>query len=147
RSEAGQYIENYFEKYGNVQTYMQEIAEFAKQLGYVETLFGRRLHIPDITSTNAIRRNAAERLSINAPMQGTAADIIKIAMSKAYQAIKNRHDIRLIMQVHDELVFEVKDEILNEIQQQMTDIMQTAVQLDVPLVVDSGIGTNWDEAH
>ncbi len=147
RSEAGQYIENYFEKYGNVQTYMQEIAEFAKQLGYVETLFGRRLHIPDITSTNAIRRNAAERLSINAPMQGTAADIIKIAMSKAYQTVKNRHDIRLIMQVHDELVFEVKEEIINEIQQQMTDIMQNAVQLDVPLVVDSGIGTNWDEAH
>ncbi len=147
RSEAGQYIENYFAKYSNVQVYMQEIAEFAKQLGYVETIFGRRLHIPDITSTNAIRRNAAERLSINAPMQGTAADIIKIAMNNVYQEIKNRHDIRLIMQVHDELVFEVKEEIIDEIQEQITEIMQSAVQLDVPLVVDSGIGTNWDEAH
>ncbi|PID65739.1 MAG: DNA polymerase I [Gammaproteobacteria bacterium] len=147
RSEAGRYIENYFAKYGNVQTYMQEIAEFAKQLGYVETLFGRRLYIPDITSTNAIRRNAAERLSINAPMQGTAADIIKMAMNQVYQAIKNRHDIRLIMQVHDELVFEVKETIVAEIQKHISEIMQTVVQLDVPLVVDSGIGANWDEAH
>ena len=147
RSEAGKYIENYFNKYRYVQEYMQNIAVFAKQLGYVETLYGRRLYIPDITSTNGIRRNAAERLSINAPMQGTAADIIKIAMNEVYQHIKDRDDIRLIMQVHDELVFEVKDSAVSELRPQITEIMQNAVALDVPLVVDSGIGKNWDEAH
>ncbi|MBS9777371.1 MAG: DNA polymerase I [Gammaproteobacteria bacterium] len=147
RSEAGKYIESYFEKYRNVQTYMDDIAEFAKQLGYVETLFGRRLYIPDITSTNAIRRNAAERLSINAPMQGTAADIIKIAMNNVYQDIVEHNDIKLIMQVHDELVFEVREDRVEHYRKHITDIMQNAVELAVPLVVDSGIGDNWDEAH
>lgn len=148
RSEAGQYIESYFNKYPGVKNYMQEIAVFAKELGYVETLFGRRLYIPDISSTNAIRRNAAERLSINAPMQGTAADIIKIAMNQVNDFIANQsNDIRLIMQVHDELVFEVKDHRITDYQQQITEIMQNAVTLAVPLVVDSGIGKNWDEAH
>lgn len=148
RSEAGQYIENYFAKFGGVKTYMSEIAEFAKQLGYVETLFGRRLYIPDMTSTNAIRRNAAERLSINAPMQGTAADIIKIAMNQVHDFIAEQTaDIRLIMQVHDELVFEVKDDVIDMLRPQITEMMQNAVELAVPLVVDSGIGANWDEAH
>ncbi len=148
RTEAGQYINNYFDKFGGVAMYMEEIAEFAKQLGYVETLFGRRLHIPDITSTNAIRKNAAKRLSINAPMQGTAADIIKIAMNRVHDFIADKHaDIRLIMQVHDELVFEVREDSVEHLRPQITDIMQQAVTLDVPLIVDSGVGDNWDEAH
>lgn len=148
RSEAGQYIENYFAKFGGVKTYMGEIAEFAKQLGYVETLLGRRLYIPDMTSTNAIRRNAAERLSINAPMQGTAADIIKIAMNDVHDVIAEQStDIRLIMQVHDELVFEVKTEAVDTLRPKITKIMQEAVTLAVPLIVDSGVGENWDEAH
>ncbi len=148
RSEAASYIESYFAKYPGVKKYMEEIAIFAKELGYVETLFGRRLHIPDITSTNAIRRNAAERLSINAPMQGTAADIIKIAMNQVQAFIADKaSDIRLIMQVHDELVFEVKEDKVDELKTQITDIMENAVTLSVPLIVDSGIGENWDEAH
>ncbi len=148
RSEAAQYIENYFAKYSSVQAYMQDIVVFAKNLGYVETLYGRRLHIPDITSTNAIRRNAAERLSINAPMQGTAADIIKIAMNRVNDFIADKQrEIRLIMQVHDELVFEVKTEQVNTVKAQITTIMQNAVELSVPLIVDSGAGDNWEEAH
>lgn len=148
RSEAASYIESYFDKFGGVKTYMREIAEFAKQLGYVETLFGRRLYIPDMTSTNAIRRNAAERLSINAPMQGTAADIIKIAMNDVTGYIADKFaDSRLIMQVHDELVFEVRDSAMDELRENITEIMQNAVVLSVPLVVDSGVGDNWDEAH
>lgn len=148
RSEAGQYIESYFAKYGGVQDYMQAISVFAKNLGYVETLYGRRLYIADITSSNAIRRNAAERLSINAPMQGTAADIIKIAMNKVQNFIADKpQDIRLIMQVHDELVFEVKETETSKLRTAITAIMQQAVTLSVPLIVDSGIGDNWDEAH
>ncbi|PIE40457.1 MAG: DNA polymerase I, partial [Gammaproteobacteria bacterium] len=148
RTEAGQYIENYFNKFGGVKTYMTEIAEFARQLGYVETLFGRRLAIADMTSTNAVRRNAAERLSINAPMQGTAADIIKIAMNQVQDFISDKtNTIRLIMQVHDELVFEVKNDAVATLRPAITDIMQQAVELAVPLLVDSGVGDNWDEAH
>ncbi len=148
RTEAGQYIKSYFDKFGGVATYMDEIAEFAKQLGYVETLFGRRLYIPDITSTNAIRRNAAKRLSINAPMQGTAADIIKIAMNEVYDFIADKHaNIRLIMQVHDELVFEVRESALDELRPAIVEIMQNAVALAVPLIVDSDVGDSWSEAH
>lgn len=148
RTEAAQYIENYFAKYQGVKAYMQSIATYAKALGYVETLFGRRLYIPDISSTNAIRKNAAERLAVNAPMQGTAADIIKIAMNQV-QAYLREHsnDIRLIMQVHDELVFEVKTTTHDKHQKQITGLMETAVELSVPLVVESGSGKNWEQAH
>ncbi|MPV86455.1 DNA polymerase I [Ostreibacterium oceani] len=147
RSEAGQYIENYFDKYPGVKTYMTQIADFAQQLGYVETIFGRRLYIPDITSKNVIRRNAAERLSINAPMQGSAADIIKIAMTQVHQQIADNKGIRLIMQVHDELVFEVEESQIDAAKSLITQTMENAVALSVPLVVDTGLGANWDEAH
>jgi len=148
RSEAASYINNYFAKFEGVKNYMNEIALYAKELGYVETIFGRRLYIPDITSSNAIRRNAAERLSINAPMQGSAADIIKIAMNKVHQVIAERPtEIRMIMQVHDELVFEVKSDHVDHYKALITKTMERAVAFSVPLVVDSGVGDNWHEAH
>lgn len=147
RSEAGQYIEVYFNQYPGVKIYMENIRQFAKELGHVETIFGRRLYIPDITSTNVIRRNAAERLAINAPMQGTAADIIKMAMNNIMAKIGHSNDIRLIMQIHDELVFEIKDEAVSRAQSLIKDTMENVCQLDVPLVVDIGSGQNWDDAH
>lgn len=148
RSEAGQYIEAYFNQYPGVKSYMENIRVFAKELGHVETIFGRRLYIPDITSTNVIRRNAAERLAINAPMQGTAADIIKMAMNNVVQTITSQNsDIRLIMQIHDELVFEIKNEYVETSKAQIKDCMENICQLDVPLVVDIGVGGNWDVAH
>ncbi len=123
---------------------------FAKQpkaQGYVTTLFDRRLYLPDIQSSNAIRRKAAERVAINAPMQGTAADIIKRAMITLDREIAGQPDIKMIMQVHDELVFEVRTDKIEHFRTIIKTTMEQAAQLVVPLIVDVGVGKNWDEAH
>ncbi|SUO93491.1 DNA polymerase I [Suttonella ornithocola] len=147
RSEAAEYIELYFARYPKVREYMETARENAREKGYVETLLGRRLYIPDIHSKNPQRRNAAERLAINAPMQGSAADIIKLAMIDIDNTYSQHPDCQLIMQVHDELVFEVHAEKAESYRQQIIDKMQNAYQLKVPLIVDAAIGNNWDEAH
>ena len=148
RGEAKDYVDRYFERYPGVKNYMDKAREKARQQGYVETLFGRRLYLPEIKSRNAARRQYAERTAINAPMQGTAADIIKRAMIEVYDWITvNSIDARLIMQVHDELVFEINEDLLGESDKQICRIMTSTSVLDVPLVVDSGSGRNWEEAH
>ncbi|MEE3609632.1 DNA polymerase I [Avibacterium paragallinarum] len=147
RADAQKYMDLYFQRYPAVQTFMTDIREKAKAQGYVETLFGRRLYLPDIQSSNAMRRKGAERVAINAPMQGTAADIIKRAMIAIDQAIHQAPDIKMIMQVHDELVFEVKTDRVDHYRSQIQSLMQNAAQLVVPLIVDVGVGENWDEAH
>lgn len=147
RLEAKKYMDLYFQRYPNVQTFMHDIQEKAKAQGFVETLFGRRLYLPDIKSANATRRKGAERVAINAPMQGTAADIIKRAMIDIDHAIAGDEDILMIMQVHDELVFEVRSEKVEFFSQLIKQKMESAAQLAVPLIVDVGVGANWDEAH
>ncbi|UXN37192.1 DNA polymerase I [Avibacterium paragallinarum] len=147
RADAQKYMDLYFQRYPAVQTFMTDIREKAKAQGYVETLFGRRLYLPDIQSSNAMRRKGAERVAINAPMQGTAADIIKRAMIAIDQAIHQAPDIKMIMQVHDELVFEVKTDRVDHYRSQIQSLMQNATELVVPLIVDVGVGENWDEAH
>ena len=149
RKEAQSYIDRYFERYPGVQTYMEETRQLAMQQGYVETLSGRRLYLPKIISGNGIEKRGAERAAINAPMQGTAADIIKTAMIKMSEWIKKQPtgNIRMVMQVHDELVFEVKEELVSEYSALIKSIMENCYQLSVPLKVDVGIGNNWDEAH
>ncbi|STO54910.1 DNA polymerase I [Canicola haemoglobinophilus] len=147
RADAQKYMDLYFQRYPGVQTFMTDIREKAKMQGYVETLFGRRLYLPEINSSNAMRRKGAERVAINAPMQGTAADIIKLAMIAIHNEIKNNHDIQMIMQVHDELVFEVKENKVEEYSVLIKSLMENAAQLLVPLIVEAGIGNNWDEAH
>ena len=148
RNEAQEYINLYFERYPGVQKYMDGIREQAKTNGYVETLFGRRLYLPEINSRNVPRRQGAERTAINAPMQGSAADIIKKAMINVDQWITSEKlETRIIMQVHDELVFEVPDQELDLITNSVTNLMQNAAELKVPLLVDIGVGDNWDQAH
>ncbi|NBI43057.1 DNA polymerase I [[Haemophilus] felis] len=147
RNEAQKYMDLYFQRYPSVQTFMTDIREVAKAQGYVETLFDRRLYLPDINSSNAIRRKAAERVAINAPMQGTAADIIKRAMIALDNEIMGNPDIQMIMQVHDELVFEVRSEKVQEFSLLIKQTMEQAAELVVPLIVDIGSGENWDEAH
>ncbi|MDG2943435.1 DNA polymerase I [Exercitatus varius] len=147
RLEAKKYMDLYFQRYPNVQTFMHDIQEKAKAQGFVETLFGRRLYLPDIKSANAARRKGAERVAINAPMQGTAADIIKRAMIDIDHAIAGDEDILMIMQVHDELVFEVRSEKAEFFSRLIKQKMESAAQLAVPLIVDVGVGVNWDEAH
>lgn len=148
RTEAQDYVDLYFARYPKVKQYMDDIRESAKSKGYVETLFGRRLYLPEINSRNKQRREYAERTAINAPMQGTAADIIKNAMLAVAQWIKaKQQDTRMIMQVHDELVFEVPETEIECAKAKIEQLMSEAAQLDVPLVVESGIGTSWDEAH
>ena len=147
RGEAQQYMDLYFNRYPAVQTFMHDIQQKAKAQGYVETLFGRRLYLPDIHSANAMRRKGAERVAINAPMQGTAADIIKRAMIAIERKIAGDPDILMIMQVHDELVFEVHAEKSEEYARLIKSLMENAAKLTVPLIVDVGIGDNWDEAH
>ncbi|MBX2809920.1 MAG: DNA polymerase I [Cellvibrionaceae bacterium] len=148
RKEAQQYIDRYFERYPGVKHYMADIRQRAAEQGYVETLFGRRLYLPEINARNAMRRQGAERTAINAPMQGTAADIIKKAMIAVHQWLQQTNqDARIIMQVHDELVLEVHQSIIDTLPQQLCTIMSSAAQLVVPLVVDAGIGDNWDQAH
>jgi DNA polymerase I len=149
RKEAQFYIDRYFERYPGVQTYMDEIRQQATEQGYIETLSGRRLYLPKIKSGSGIERRGAERAAINAPMQGTAADIIKTAMIKVSDWIKSQPvgNIRMVMQVHDELVFEAKEELVEQYRDQIKSIMENCYQLSVPLKVDVGIGNNWDEAH
>ncbi|WNK48857.1 DNA polymerase I [Pantoea agglomerans] len=147
--EAKKYMDLYFERYPGVLRYMENTRQLAASKGYVETLEGRRLWLPDIKSGNAIRRKAAERAAINAPMQGTAADIIKRAMIAVDTWLEQQNDnaVRMIMQVHDELVFEVKAGAVEEASQKIRALMEGSVQLDVPLLVEVGVGDNWDEAH
>ena len=147
RADAQSYMDLYFKRYPGVQTFMHDIREKAKAQGYVETLFGRRLYLPDINSSNGMRRKAAERVAINAPMQGTAADIIKRAMIQLDQTLQNDPDIGMIMQVHDELVFEVRSEKVAFYSELIKTQMESAADLVVPLIVEVGQGTNWDEAH
>ncbi len=147
RADAQSYMDLYFKRYPGVQTFMHDIREKAKAQGYVETLFGRRLYLPDINSSNGMRRKAAERVAINAPMQGTAADIIKRAMIQLDQKLQNDPDIAMIMQVHDELVFEVRSEKIAFYSELIKTQMESAADLVVPLIVEVGQGTNWDEAH
>lgn len=147
RGEAQDYMNRYFDQYPKVAEFMKTIKEQAKENAYVDTLFGRRLYFPEIKNRNGRIRAGAERAAINAPMQGTAADIIKQAMLKVFAEIKNNPDIRMIMQVHDELVFEVREEKQDELAVLVKNLMEKAVQLSIPLKVDIGIGDNWDEAH
>ena len=147
RPDAQKYMDLYFQRYPSVQQFMTDIRAKAKAQGYVETLFGRRLYLPDINSSNAMRRKGAERVSINAPMQGTAADIIKRAMIKIDEVIRHDPDIEMIMQVHDELVFEVRSEKVAFYSEFIKTQMENAADLVVPLIVEVGQGTNWDEAH
>ena len=147
RPDAQKYMDLYFQRYPGVQQFMSDIREKAKAQGYVETLFGRRLYLPDINSSNAMRRKGAERVAINAPMQGTAADIIKRAMIKLDEVIRHDPDIEMIMQVHDELVFEVRSEKVAFFREQIKQNMEAAAELVVPLIVEVGVGQNWDEAH
>jgi DNA polymerase-1 len=148
RSAAQAYVDRYFARYPGVKTFMEQIRQQAAECGYVETGFGRRLYLPDINSRNAQRRQAAERTAINAPMQGTAADIIKRAMLSVHDYLSHTAlNGRMIMQVHDELVFEIADEGVDEAKTQINAHMVAAAELQVPLEVDIGIGNNWDEAH
>jgi DNA polymerase-1 len=148
RSQAQAYVDLYFDRYPGVKRYMEQTRDSARELGYVTTVFGRRLYLPEINARNAQRRQYAERSAINAPMQGTAADIIKRAMIEVAAWLDTaRPDARLIMQVHDELVLEVKADQAIEVAAAVSRIMESAAVLAVPLRVDRGIGTNWDEAH
>ena len=148
RGEAQEYIDLYFERYPGVLRYMDETRSDAADKGYVETLFGRRLYLPEINARNGQRRQAAERTAINAPMQGTAADIIKRAMIDVHNWLEQeKPDARMIMQVHDELVLEVAEAELEAVSGKIEQIMANAASLDVPLEVGLGSGDNWDEAH
>lgn len=150
RYDAQNYMDKYFDRYPSVLTYMESTRKGAKETGYVTTVFNRRLYLPDINATNGLRRAGAERAAINAPMQGTAADIIKIAMIAVSDWIKDLDEpshVIMIMQVHDELVFEIKEDKVAEYVKKINKLMENCVKLDVPLVVEAGVGDNWDEAH
>ncbi|WP_394142651.1 DNA polymerase I [Vibrio chagasii] len=149
RGEAQHYMDTYFERYPGVMQYMEDTRSAASEQGFVETIYGRRLHLPEIQSRNGMRRKAAERAAINAPMQGTAADIIKKAMLLVDEWIQAEGDgrVKLLMQVHDELVFEVEESSLAEIESKVQELMESAADLDVPLVAEAGHGDNWDQAH
>ncbi len=148
RGDAQQYVERYFQRYPGVQSYMDRTRAQAHEQGYVETIDGRRLYLPDINNSNRMRQQAAERTAINAPMQGTAADIIKQAMVSVDRWLQDSQlDARIIMQVHDELVLEVKDDIIEVVVAGLREHMEAAASLDVPLIVDVGVGDNWDQAH
>jgi DNA polymerase-1 len=147
RSAAQQYMDRYFARYPGVAAYMQRTRESAREKGYVETVFGRRLYMIDIRASNNQRRQGAERAAINAPMQGTAADLIKLAMVAVHAWLTLRHKSALIMQVHDELVLEVPDHELDVVKRELPGLMTGVAKLAVPLVVDVGVGANWDEAH
>ena len=148
RGEAQKYVDRYFEKYPGVKTFMEETQAFADEKGYVETIFGRRLYVPNIHSGNAVVRKAAQRAAINAPMQGSAADIIKLAMIDIDRWLQsNDLDALLLLQVHDELVFEVKEQDADLLSDGVRFRMMSAASIDVPLVVDVGLGSNWEQAH
>ncbi|MCG8612210.1 MAG: DNA polymerase I, partial [Pseudomonadales bacterium] len=148
RTTAKDYIETYFHRYPGVKEYMNRTRALAHEQGYVETLFGRRLYLPEINAQNKMRQQAAERTAINAPMQGTAADIIKLAMIDVNQWIReSQPDTHIIMQVHDELVLEVNIDQIESVKNKVTSLMSAVADLKVPLLVEAGIGDNWDEAH
>jgi DNA polymerase I len=148
RGDAQKYMDLYFERYPGVKRYMDETRRQARETGFVETVFGRRLYLPEIQSRNQALRQYAERSAINAPMQGTAADIIKRAMIDVDGWLQSSGvPARLIMQVHDELVLEVADEAVEAVSGQLRSHMAHAAELTIPLKVDLGFGRNWDEAH
>jgi DNA polymerase-1 len=147
RGAAQQYVELYFRRYPGVKRYMDETRQMAREQGFVETVFGRRLYLPEIRSRNQALRSYAERSAINAPMQGTAADIIKRAMIEVHRWLGGLPHARLMMQVHDELVLEVPEDRAEQIAAHLRDHMTAAAALRVPLRVDVGIGRNWDESH
>ncbi|HYC49315.1 MAG TPA: DNA polymerase I [Burkholderiales bacterium] len=148
RSAAAQYIDRYFTRYPGVKAYMEQTRESARERGYVETVFGRRLYLPDIKSGSPMRRQGAERAAINAPMQGTAADLIKLAMIRVQDWLRaERLGTKLVMQVHDELVLEVPEAEVDRVRAELPGLMSGVAQLAVPLVVEVGVGKNWDEAH
>jgi DNA polymerase-1 len=153
RKDAKTYIDAYFEKFPGIRTYMDETVEFAKKHGFVETLFGRKCHIKALQEKNPMRRSFGERAAINAPIQGTAADIIRRAMIRMPDALKEAglKEVRMLLQVHDELVFEMPEALVDEARGVITRTMEQAcspaLTLSVPLVVDSGTGHNWDQAH
>ncbi|PSJ45357.1 DNA polymerase I [Zobellella endophytica] len=149
RAESQAYMDIYFERYPGVLRYMEETRTQAAERGYVSTLFGRRLYLPEINAKNGARRKGAERAAINAPMQGTAADIIKQAMIRvdAWLAGLPEGEVRMLMQVHDELVFEIREDKVDAYKEQIRTLMEQAATLDVPLLVEAGVGDNWDQAH
>jgi len=148
RKQAQAYIDQYFARYPGVRDYMESTREFARETGFVETVYGRRLYLPDIKASNHNVRQYAERTAINAPMQGTAADIIKRAMIAVDEWIgQGNGQIRMVMQVHDELVFEVAENAVSDLKESICDIMQGVTELRVPMLVDAGVGENWSLAH
>jgi DNA polymerase-1 len=148
RGSAQKYVDLYFQRYPGVKRYMDETRATAREQGFVETVAGRRLYLPDIRSRNSQLRQYAERSAINAPMQGTAADIIKRAMIGVHQWLAGAGaPARLVMQVHDELVLEVRDDSVEPVERDLRELMTSAAALRVPLRVDVGRGSNWDEAH
>ncbi|WP_288371313.1 DNA polymerase, partial [uncultured Marinobacter sp.] len=149
RKVAQEYIDRYFERYPGVLRYMDNIRKQAHDDGYVETLFGRRLYLPEINARNKQMQQAAERTAINAPMQGTAADIIKRAMIDVDQWLHAEHqdDACMTMQVHDELIIEVREDAVEKVREGLVKRMSAAAKLDVPLLVEAGVGDNWDQAH
>ena len=145
---ARNYIDRYFQRFAGVRRYMDETRQLAKSRGYVETVMGRRLYLPEINSPNGPRRAGAERAAINAPMQGTAADLIKLSMVQVQQMIdRQQRRSRIIMQVHDELVFEVPEDEIDWLRQEVPACMAQVAALKVPLLAEVGVGRNWDEAH
>ena len=146
--EAKEYMDIYFRRYPKIKNYMNEIKQFAKENGYVETMHGRKLYLPEINSKRAQIRNYAERTAINAPVQGAAADIIKIAMIEIDKwLMQKKSKTKMIMQVHDELVFEIHEDDINQEVKNIVNIMQDCVSLDLPLEVNYGIEDNWGDAH
>jgi DNA polymerase-1 len=145
---AAAYIDKYFQRYPGVKQYMEETKAAAKSMGYVETVFGRRLYLPEINSPNGPRRAGAERAAINAPMQGTAADLIKMSMVKVQQVLDaEKPAIKMIMQVHDELVFELPEGEVDWLRSHIPRLMAGVAALKVPLLAEVGVGSNWDKAH
>ena len=146
REESRGYIAKYFQRYPGVLDYMERTRQIAREQGFVETILGRRLYTPDIMASNKMIKQAAERAAINAPLQGSAADIIKMAMIAVDQMLP-KDQAKMLLQVHDELVFEVDESIADELASELADVMQSVLQISVPLLVEVGKGRNWDEAH
>ncbi len=148
RKDAQDYLDAYFVRYQGVETYLKTVREQAKSNQFVETILGRKVHVPEINSGNGLRRQASERAAINGPLQGSAADIIKKAMIDIYQWTRTApYDIQIIMQVHDELIFEAEQDHIEEISKQIKNTMENTIKLSVPLLVDINSGKNWNEAH
>ena len=146
REESQNYIKQYFQRYPGIYEYMQRTRQVALEQGFVETILGRRLYTPDIAARNMMIRKAAERAAINAPLQGSAADIIKMTMIEVDKMLPQAQ-AKMLLQVHDELVFEVDRDAADELAPKLAEVMQSVVEISVPLVVEVGQGNNWDEAH